>query len=117
MVDLETIKPGDRVVVATFSGIIVTPPEQTSTGRPEYVQHGEEFVVAKPSVDWMTRNVRLEWAKGLNGILESRPEYLRLAAPPVSEPEGCTCDTFRVLMVRGCQCGWLKRERAAKESG
>jgi hypothetical protein len=106
MVDLDTIKPGDRV--ATLNDDVLL----TKRGERFNIPVGFAFTVAKPSVDWISRLVRLEDERAVDGVFLIHKSLIRMAdaEPDSSEAKPCDCDVW----ITGCRCGAFQREQEAK---
>lgn len=105
MVDLDKLKPGDRVAILFdyyFPGVNGT----VVSGRT-----GDVFDLGTPAVDWVSRKAALKIPGTATGVCGVDPQWLDLVEPdPSAAPRPCDCDIMR-LMSSGCQCGALERER------
>jgi hypothetical protein len=105
MVDVNTIKPGDKVV---YNGKGSQPwtGEHLTVGDPTQYSYGSVVFVRMHDSDgalYICMPDFLDHEDGTTG---------RTASPDQSHSQ-CTCDSFKVLMVSGCRCGAMQREREA----
>ncbi|MDR3582546.1 MAG: hypothetical protein P4L67_04705 [Candidatus Pacebacteria bacterium] len=111
MVELDKLKPGDRVV--TLYADTFCP----ANGDWFDVPAGSAFALAKPAVDWVDQCVRVAHEKAPSGAFLIDKSLLRMAdlgEEPVETPKSCTCDMRGPNMWFGCRCGFAARERAEK---
>jgi hypothetical protein len=109
VIDINTIKPGDKVMW----------PKSAPPGHG--VNPGDVFTVNDPPVDHagFLTTIRVIASDGRMGFVD--PVYVVLfnegattsAGDIVAqEPSSCTCDIMSLMRV-GCQCGHMAREREA----
>lgn len=122
MVDVDTVKPGD-VVVLRFDGGPNSGSYQTrfyvsdelDYNRRHIVKSGDFFEVADPALDEYRRCIRLKHASLPSGFARCDPERFDLACQTdlaILEERSCRCDIMSLMRV-GCRCGHLDREREA----
>lgn len=101
MVDLDKVKPGERVVLSAL---------KSSKNADEVT-----FVIGNPAT--------MEFSGDLCLCLVDKDGATSYGCPLnyeiVFDSIGifCSCDSFATLMISGCICGAMQREREAKTNG
>lgn len=107
MVDVNTIKPGDKVFFLICDGHTVY---AEADGIRLQVFDRQEFTVANPPITVDRQSVRISHDYFPSGIFLASLGLCHMGSTQKEYPP-CTCDSFKVLMVSGCRCGAMQRER------